>query len=95
MRNWQNYLQERKSIVEKLVNVVILVYPLTALPQIIKIWVYKNAQGVSALTWLLFLIMIIPLILYSMIQKEKKLTFMWGTWSIIYLVVIVGTLLYD
>ena len=94
MKDWNNYLQERKSSVEKLVNVVIFVYPLTAVPQIVKIWVHKNATGVSALTWLLFLVMIIPLILYSIIQKEKKLTFMWGTWSIIYVVVIVGTLLY-
>ena len=88
------YLQTKRGTIEKIVNVVIVVYPLTAVPQIIKIWLHKNASGVSALTWLLFLVMIVPLILYSIIKREHKLTFMWGTWSVIYVVVIVGTLLY-
>jgi uncharacterized protein with PQ loop repeat len=90
----RDFLNKKTVLIEKIVGVVVLIYPLTAVPQIVKIWVHKNATGVSVLTWILFLLMIVPLICYSVIKKEHKLTFMWSSWAIIYVVVIVGTILY-
>jgi hypothetical protein len=84
------YLNKQMPILEKLVLGVTILYPLTAVPQIYKIWVYKEVSGVSILTWFLFLIFIIPLIMYSVAKRERKLTIMWSVWLIVYMVIILG-----
>jgi len=79
---------------ENLVGVIAVVYPLSAIPQILEIWINKNVEGVSLLTWSLFLMLTIPLIIYSIVKKDRKLTVMWGLWSIGYFGVILGLILY-
>ena len=79
---------------ENLVGVISVVYPLSAIPQIMEIWVHKNVEGISLLTWSLFLILTLPLIIYSMVKRDQKLTIMWGLWSFGYFAVILGLVLY-
>ncbi len=79
---------------ENLVGVISVIYPLSAIPQILEIWVHKNVEGVSLLTWSLFLMLTIPLIIYSIVKKERKLTMMWSFWSLGYLAIILGLILY-
>ena len=79
---------------ENLVGVIALVYPLSAIPQIIEIWMNKNVEGVSLLTWSLFLVLTIPLIIYAIVKKDRKLTIMWSLWSLGYVAIILGLILY-
>ncbi len=79
---------------ENLVGVIALVYPLSAIPQIIEIWMNKNVEGVSLLTWSLFLVLTIPLIIYAIVKKDRKLTIMWSLWSLGYVAIISGLILY-
>ena len=79
---------------ENLVGVISIIYPLSAIPQIIEIWMNKNVEGVFLLTWSLFLMLTIPLIIYAIVKKDRKLTIMWSLWSIGYLGIILGLVLY-
>jgi hypothetical protein len=78
-----------------LVSIIAVLYPFTSIPQIYKIWVFKTAQGVSLLTWSLFLTFTIPLLLYSILKKEKRLMVMWSIWLLIYVAVISGIIVYS
>ncbi|MBL7055809.1 hypothetical protein ISS07_02770 [Candidatus Woesearchaeota archaeon] len=84
----------KKEILEKAVAGIAIIYPLTAVPQITKIWVEKNVAGVSLLTWTLFLVLTIPLIFYARMIQEKKLMYMWSAWIFVYVLIISGTILY-
>ena len=79
---------------ENLVGVIAVIYPLSAIPQIIEIWMNKNVEGVSLLTWSLFLILTIPLISYAIIKKDRRLTIMWSLWSLGYVAIISGLILH-
>ena len=79
---------------ENLVGVIAVIYPLSAIPQIIEIWMNKNVEGVSLLTWSLFLVLTIPLIIYAIVKKDRKLTIMWSLWSLCYVAIISGIILY-
>jgi len=77
------------------VSLISVTAPLTALPQVFDIWFHKNAQGVSLLSWSLFLIITIPLLIYSIINKQKIFTQMYFLWTIIYASIIIGKILYS
>ena len=91
-------LQENQKtsvkILKHIVSIISIVFPLTGIPQIMKIWVHKNAEGVSLLTWGSFLLFTIPLFLYSIVQKDKRLTIMWILWIIVYTAIVIGTIIY-
>ncbi len=82
------------SALDKVVTVLSYVYPLAGLPQIIQIYSTKTAQGVSLFTWVLFFLVTQVLLVYSVVHKDKRLATMWSLWSIVYLVVVVGIVLY-
>jgi len=86
---------KKHAIIDKTVSVVSTVFPFTALPQIYNIWILKDAQGVSLLTWLLFLLLGIPLFLYAIIHKDKRLQVMFGLWCAVYFLAVVGLLIYQ
>ena len=61
----------RIRLLDKIVMVVAIVFPFTTLPQIYKIWVFKNVAGVSLTTWSLFFILSIPFLIYGIVHKER------------------------
>lgn len=71
-----------------------IIMPLTSIPQIYKIWFLQNALGVSLLTWSLFFIMAIPMLIYGIVHKEKVLIVLNALWLIMYGFVITGTIIY-
>jgi len=79
---------------DHLVIIVAIISPLTALPQIYNIWYLQNVEGVSLLTWLLFSIIAIPLLIYGIAHKEKVLIILNSLWLIMYAAVISGVLYY-
>ncbi|MCP3942873.1 MAG: hypothetical protein GY710_15490 [Desulfobacteraceae bacterium] len=86
--------KKKYTFLDKIVFIVTLFFPLTTIPQILKIWLYKNAQGISIITWFLFILCTIPLLLHCIIRKDKALTVMFSLWIVVYLIVIVGTAIY-
>ena len=86
--------QKVPPVLEKVVMLIAIFYPLTALPQLLEIWVGKDASGVSLLSWSFFLIVTLILITYSFMKNEKKLALMWVMWVVMYVGIIIGIIIY-
>ena len=81
---------ENEGHLEKLIFVIALVYPLTSIPQLYKIWVLKEIAGVSLITWSLFFLLTIPLLYYVIHRKIKPYILLYSLWLLAYLGIIVG-----
>lgn len=82
------------KLLDDIVLVISIIFPITLIPQIIRIWYYKEVAGVSVLTWGLFFIFNTILLIYGIVHKEKKLVVMWSLFSIGYLLIVIGVLLF-
>ncbi len=69
--------------------------PLMCLPQILKIYYYKNASGVSVLSFSLFAFFNIPWIVYGFVHKEKPIYVAYILWFITNITVVIGALIYS
>ena len=76
-----------------MIGVIAVIYPMTSIPQLWKIWVNQNVAGVSILMWVGFLVFSIPLFLYCVIRKENKMAMLYGAWMLIYVAVISGVVI--
>lgn len=81
-------------LLDNIVMCVAVIMPLTSIPQIYNIWFLRNITGVSLLTWSLFFIMSIPMLIYGFVHKEKVLILLNALWLIMYAFVIVGIVIY-
>ena len=79
---------------DDVVTILSYLMPLSAIPQIYTIYSTQNASGVSVITWSIWLIATIPLILYGMVHKVKPIITMYSLWIVMYIIVIVGAILY-
>ena len=75
-------------------SVVAVIAPLTTLPQMYTIWIERSAAGISVLTWFLYTLFSIPLLVYGIVHKAKPLIVMYTLWIIVNLSVAIGALLY-
>ncbi|MBS3156133.1 hypothetical protein J4413_02780 [Candidatus Woesearchaeota archaeon] len=87
--------ENKFKTIDNLVTVVAVVYPLSTIPQIIGIWVNKNTEGISLITWSLFLVLQSILLVYGIAHKEKRLILMWSLWCLVYAIIVVGLVLYS
>jgi len=108
MRNAEHHIHKRKRIhqlkqeyphpkIKLLDNIVLgtsIVSPLTAVPQVYKIWFLQNTQGVSLLSWALFAVFAIPMLTYGIIHKYKPIIVLNVLWLIVHGFVISGIILY-
>lgn len=84
----------RFAIVDVTVYVVSIVSPILTIPQIVDIYVGKDASGVSALTWGAYTLFSLPWVFYGILHKEKVLVINNVLWFIANGLVFVGTLIY-
>lgn len=77
---------------DHLVMVISLIYPLTAIPQIFKIWQTQDAGGISLVTWILWLILAFPMLAYGIVHKTKPFIVMYSLWILIHITVILSAL---
>ena len=74
--------------------VVGVIMPLAAVPQIYKIFAFKNAAGVSLLTWLVCAILLIPMLIYGIVHKAKPIIVLNFLWLIADILIVTGILMY-
>lgn len=79
---------------DKLTFVAGVIGPFTVLPQIYTIYIQRNAQGVSMVTWLLIFVVTFPWILYGIAHKEKSIIVSFTLWEVVNLAVVIGVLIY-
>ncbi len=81
-------------LVDNIISITSVIYPLALLPQLFQIWLNKSAEGVSLFTWSLLLLFTIPLMGYAFLHKDKRLTIMYCAFFVIYIIIIIGIVLF-
>jgi len=76
------------------VYAISVVGPLATVPQIVEIYFRKNVSGISLLSWSLYFLLTIPLILYAVVHKEKPLILMYSINGFFNLSVVIGIFVY-
>lgn len=84
-----------KKLIGKLVLAAAFIGPLLTLPQIVKIFTTKTAEGVSFFTWFAFTILSVVWLIYGVIYKNKPIIIANTLWLIFDGLVSVGALIYD
>jgi len=80
---------------DKFLLIIAVIGPLMAFPQVFKIYIEKNASGVSLLSWSLFTLLNIPWIIYGFVHKEKPIIIAYCLWFIINLIISIGIIVYS
>ena len=73
LKNKEQELDNKIKFLDLLVYIAGLFLGLMTIPQILKIWVEKNASGVSLITWVAFLIVGLIMVAYGIAHKEKPI----------------------
>lgn len=89
----KNY-PESKKLIDRLIYVAAITYPLTTIPQVIDIFINKSSKNVSLLTWILYDAFTFIFLWYAIEKKLKPLIIEYCMWIIAQSIVVVGILLY-
>jgi uncharacterized protein with PQ loop repeat len=81
-------------LLDGVVSVVAVVAPFASLPQLLQIWIDHATKGVSLTTWSLFLFFNLPLLLYSIVHKDARLTTMYSIGTVINIFIVTGIILF-
>ena len=63
-------------------------------PQILKIWVEKNAAGVSVISWSAYLFVAIFWIIYGIVDRDRPIIFIYSMWVVLDIFIVVGIIMY-
>lgn len=79
---------------EKVILAVSVFGPFTTAPQVINIWMGKNADGVSLFTWTAYFSISVCWLLYGISKRDKPLMIANVLLIILQGLVVLGTLIY-
>ncbi|MBT7706441.1 PQ-loop repeat-containing protein [archaeon] len=79
---------------DKLLVLVAILGPASAIPQVLKIFLNQSAVGVSLFSWTLWLILGVPWLIYGFVHKEKPLVIAYSLWFVMHSAVVAGVLMY-
>jgi uncharacterized protein with PQ loop repeat len=80
--------------IEKLMYIVSLAYPLTAVPQIIKVYSTQNVESLALLSWILYVIFGVIFVIYAISEKLKPLIIEGTLWVAVYVLMAGAIVLY-
>lgn len=83
------------SAIDRIVLAVSVVYPLSGVPQIVKIFTSHSAEGVSLMSWLLFTIFAAIFLVYGIAHRLKPVIITNALWLMIDILVVVGIVMYS
>ena len=83
-----------KRFMDRFIYLMGVFGPVMTFPQLIKIWVERNASGVSPISWAAYLAVAISWVIYGCIHKEKPVIFIYSLWIVLDILIVVGTLMY-
>lgn len=84
----------RVRIMDKLIIVVGVLSPLMTVPQIYDIYVFKNASGVSTISWFSYTIFSVVWVIYGIMHKEKAIILSQSIWIVMGAAVWLGAYIY-
>lgn len=80
--------------IEKLMYLVSLAYPLTAVPQIIKVYTTHNVESLALISWLLYVVFGAIFVAYAISEKLKPLIIEGTLWVTIYVLMVGAIVVY-
>jgi len=83
-----------KSLVDRMIYVVIFVGPVMTIPQVAEIWVNRNVGGVSIVSWAAYTFVSVFWLAYGLMHKEKPIILSSVAWIVLNSLVVAGVLLY-
>jgi uncharacterized protein with PQ loop repeat len=91
-----DYPSDKKfiRILDKFLIFIAIIGPLMALPQILKLYISQEANGLSFTTFMLYSIMNLPWILYSFVHRDKPLLITSILWLIANSTIAIGIWIY-
>ncbi len=78
----------------KIIYLVGILGPIMTLPQVLKIFLDKNAAGVSAISWGFYFLFSGIWLMYGIVNKEKPIIVTYSFWVLFDLLVFIGALIY-
>ncbi len=94
LKNKDNHGTKIQRIMDKLIYLIALVWPILTLPQVYMVWVEKNAAWLSLFTWTAYVVSPILWLIYGIVHKEKAIIFSNILWIIVDLAVLIGAVIY-
>jgi hypothetical protein len=88
-RDLNKQLYKEKSLIDHVAMTVCVVGPLASIPQAINIWT-GNADGVSVITWSMFLIISTTMLIYALLYKLKALIISEILWILVAIIILIG-----
>lgn len=86
--------EKRNKLIDKFIYPIAIIGAFTAIPQVIKIWLYQNASGVSAISWGAFSFLAVIWFIYGIVHKERLVIITSSITFVINILVVLGTLIY-
>ena len=83
-----------KRFIDKIIYFIAILGPIMTVPQVLKIWIGKDATGVSPLSWLSYLVISIFWLMYGVLHKEKPIIFAQIFWLMVHFAVFTGAIIY-
>lgn len=83
-----------KNFMDRYIFVVAVIGPLMILPQMLKIWLNKDATSISLITWLGLCIISSSWIIYGLLHKDKPIIVTNFLFFSVQILIVIGTLLY-
>lgn len=79
----------------------VAIYPIGGLslvltiPQVYEVWVVKNVEGISLITWSMWTVSSLFWLMYGVVHKARAVAIMQIGWISLYILVIVGVLVHS
>lgn len=83
-----------KRLMDRLIYIVGIFGPIMTIPQLMKIWIEKNAVGVSPISWGSYLVIAMFWVIYGIIHEEKPIILTYTVWIVLDIFIVIGTLMY-
>ena len=84
----------KKLLIDRAADVMAYVSPLLGVPQVVQIFVEKDATGLSLFSWASFALVAVVFLLYAVKHQIKPLIVTEALWLAMYAAVIPGILIY-
>ncbi len=81
-------------VIDKLIYVAIFGAVLMTIPQVLKIWVGKNASGVSVISWAAYFVNAFIWTLYGISRKDWPIIISSAGWLLLDALIVAGILMY-
>ena len=86
--------QSLLALLDRIVIVMGVLNLLATMPQLLTIYLHKNAGGVSSLSWGYYFVFTAVLLTYGILHKDKPIIATYSGSTIMYFAIFVGSILY-